>query len=69
MIGIEGSVLNAVSGVGHFVAFMFKEKPHLIGLGLAAVEGATVALAEIEGIKRKIDCDGQTKCLMVPSSS
>lgn len=69
VIGIEGSVLNAVSGVGYFVAFMFKEKPHLSAPGLAALEGATVALTAVEGIKWKIDYDRQTKCLLVPSSS
>ena len=50
-VGIEGSVPNAVSSVGYFVAIMFKKDVEGSGIGLAVLEGASVGLAAVEGIK------------------
>lgn len=66
VVGIEGSVLNAVSGVGYFVAFMFKENIEVSGIGLAILEGATVALAAVDGIKWKIEYDRKARCYLRP---
>ncbi|KAF2835860.1 hypothetical protein M501DRAFT_1007694 [Patellaria atrata CBS 101060] len=69
VVGIEGSVLNVISGIGYFVAFMFKEEVEVSGVGLAIMEGATLGLAAVEGIKWKIDYDRGKKSLMTPSSA
>jgi hypothetical protein len=68
-LGIENSVLNALSGVGYFIAFMFKEDVEISGLALAVLEGATAGVATLEGIKWKIDYDRKKKCLLIPSTS
>ncbi|KAK2758180.1 hypothetical protein FQN54_004024 [Arachnomyces sp. PD_36] len=69
VIGIEGSLLNAISGIGYFTAFMFKEEIEVSGFGLAILEGATVGLAALEGIKWKIDYDRGKHCLLTPSAT
>ncbi|KAL3422840.1 Vegetative incompatibility protein HET-E-1-like protein 20 [Phlyctema vagabunda] len=69
IVGVEGSVLNAVSGVGYFVAFMFKEDVEISGVRLIVLEACTVALAAVEGIKWKIDYDRNARCLLTPSST
>ncbi|KAL2002673.1 hypothetical protein VTN02DRAFT_6208 [Thermoascus thermophilus] len=66
VVGIEGSVLNAVSGVGYFVAFMFKENIEVSGVGLAVLEGAAVALAAVDAIKWKIDYDRKVRSYLRP---
>jgi hypothetical protein len=69
VVGVEGSVLNAVSGVGYFIGFMFKENIEVSAVGLIVLEACTVALAAVEGIKWKIDHDRMVHCLLMPSST
>ena len=69
IVGVEGSVLNAVSGVGYFIGFMFKEQVEVSAVGLILLEACTVALAAVEGIKWKIDYDRGVNCLLMPSAA
>ncbi|RAQ76530.1 hypothetical protein COH20_010367 [Aspergillus flavus] len=66
--GIQGSVLNGVSGIGYFIAYMFQEEVPVSGVGLAILEAATGGLAALEGIKWKIDHDRQKRCLLIPAA-
>lgn len=68
-MGIEGSVLNAVSGIGYFISFMYKEDIEITAVGIAVLEAATLGLAAVEGIKWKIDYDREKKALLVSSST
>ena len=69
VVGMEGSVLNAVSGVGYFVAFMFKDEPEISAVGLLALEAASLGLAAVEGIKWKVDYDRGKKSLLIAAST
>lgn len=61
-------MLNGVSGIGYFIAYMFQEEVPVSGVGLAILEAATGGLAALEGIKWKIDHDRQKRCLLIPAA-